>query len=176
MEAIRSSRTILLVEGILFTILGILAVAVPMVSTLATELFLGWLLIFGGLVQGYRAFKGREKQGFYASLLSAVVNFILGVLLILYPVAGIISLTILLTAYFILEGLAKIVFAFQIRPAARWGWLAFSGVLALIMAYIIFAGWPTTAFWVIGLLVGINMIFFGIALITLSSAIPKEQQ
>lgn len=174
MDALRHNRGVVLVEGILFTILGVLAVAAPVVSTLATELFIGWLLIIAGIVQGYRTFKERQTDGFYISLFSAIVNLVLGVLLLVYPVAGMVSLTLLLTFYFILEGIAKIVLGFQTQTTPKWGWIIFSGVLSLLMAFLIYQGWPSTAFWVIGLLVGINMIFFGIAMISLASAIPKE--
>lgn len=174
MDFLKQSRGLLIFEGIVFTFLGCLAVAVPGITTLSTELFIGWLLLIGGLVAGYRSFRERHSPGFIGSLLVALLYTVFGALLLVYPLAGIISLTLALTFFFIVEGIAKIFLAFQMRSDSRWGWLIFSGLIALAMAYIIYAGWPGTAFWVIGLLVGINMIFFGISLIFLGFNIPKE--
>lgn len=168
MDIISKNRNIFFAEGILFVILGTLAIILPGMSTLGVELLIGWLFLFGGIIQGVRAFKAYEQRGFWPSLLGSVVSIIVGVLLLLYPLTGILTLTLLLIVFFLLEGIAKIAFSLQMRPAARWGWLFFSGVLALLMAAIIWSGWPLTAAWVIGLLVGINMLFFGFSLITLA--------
>jgi uncharacterized membrane protein HdeD (DUF308 family) len=171
-EWLQNHRYLLLFEGIIFTLFGCLAVALPGISTLSTELFIGWLLIFAGAVQFYRTIKTRQAPGFLGSLLTSLLYLILGILLIIFPIAGIFSLTVLLTIFFIAEGLAKIILGLQFRPFRRWGWFLLNGVLALIIAYIIWVGWPGTAFWVLGLLVGINMIFFGISLIFLAWGIP----
>lgn len=169
MEGIQNNRTLLIVEGVIFTLLGFLAVALPGISTLSIELFIGWLLIFAGAVQLFRTIKaGGRAAGFIGSLLTSVLYLIFGILLVLYPVAGIFSLTVLLTLFFIAEGIAKIVLGIQLRPFPQWGWFILNGILALVMAFIIWAGWPGSAFWILGLLVGINMIFFGISLIFLA--------
>jgi uncharacterized membrane protein HdeD (DUF308 family) len=177
MEEKSNQKNILLFEGILFTILGFLAVALPGISTLSTELFIGWLLIFGGVVQLYRTFKNRHASGFIGSLLTGFLYSLFGILLVIFPIAGILSLTILLTFFFITEGIAKIFLGFQLRHFQYWGWFIVNGILALVMAFIIWNGWPGSAFWVLGLLVGINMIFFGISLIFLSREVnPKIDQ
>lgn len=173
MEWLQNHRYLLLFEGIVFILLGFIAIALPGISTLSTELFIGWLLIFAGAVQLYRTIKARHAPGFIGSLLISLLYIIFGILLILFPIAGILSLTVLLTIFFIAEGIAKIILGFQLRPFRRWGWFLLNGVLALIIAYIIWAGWPGTAFWVLGLLVGINMIFFGISLMFLAWGIPR---
>lgn len=176
MEWLQNNRNLMLIEGIIFVILGFLAVALPGISTLSAELFIGWLLIFGGIVQLYRTFKGHhERPEFIGSLLTGFLYLIFGILLILFPLAGIFSLTILLMIFFLAEGIAKIFFGFKLRPASPWGWLIVNGILAIIMAGIIWAGWPGTAYWVLGLLVGINMIFFGITLIFLSLGMPRTK-
>lgn len=173
METIQP-RTLLIVEGVIFTILGFLAVALPGISTLSVELFIGWLLVFAGAVQLFRTLKaGRQATGFVGTLLTSILYIIFGILLLVFPVQGILSLTFLLSLFFIVEGIAKIVLGFQLRPVPRWGWFILNGILALIMAFIILVGWPGTAFWILGLLVGINMIFFGISLIFLGVATPR---
>lgn len=165
MNLIQSNRKVLLFEGILFFILGIMAVALPVVFTIGFELLIGWLFIIGGGFQTYRVLTEQHKPGFIWSLLTALLYIIFGVLLIAYPIAGALSLTLLLTFFFILEGLTKIVLAFKIRPFRNWGWMLFSGLISLFLAAVIWSGWPESGLWVIGLLVGINMVFFGLSLI-----------
>jgi uncharacterized membrane protein HdeD (DUF308 family) len=171
-EWLQSHRYLLLFEGMIFTLLGFIAVAMPGISTLSTELFIGWLLVFAGIVQLYRTLKARYP-GFWGSLIISILYILFGILLILFPIVGIFSLTVLLTIFFFAEGIAKIILSFQLRPFRRWGWFLLNGVLALIISYIIWAGWPGTAYWVLGLLVGINMIFFGISLMFLAWGIPR---
>jgi uncharacterized membrane protein HdeD (DUF308 family) len=173
MEVLSKNRNLLIFEGIVFLLLGILAVALPGISTLSMELFIGWLLLIGGVVQAYRSIKARHADGFVGSLLMSLIYIVFGLLLLVYPLAGIISLTLLLTFFFIVDGISKIILGIQMRSSSSWGWFIFSGIISLAMAYIIFAGWPGTAFWVLGLLVGINMIFFGLSLLTFTAAIPK---
>lgn len=175
MDWIEQHRTLVTIEGVIFILLGFLAVFLPGLSTLSTELFIGWLLIFGGAVQCYRTIKaGLHSTGFIGSILMSILSLVFGVLLILFPAAGVISLTLLLMIFFIAEGIAKIVFGIQLRHTRTWGWFIFNGILALIMGFIIWAGWPGTAFWVLGLLVGINMIFFGATLIFLALGGPPK--
>jgi uncharacterized membrane protein HdeD (DUF308 family) len=174
MDWLQNNRNLLIFEGVVFALLGFFAVAVPGISTLGTELFIGWLLIFGGTLQLFRTFKGRyQAPGFLGSLLTGLMYLIFGILLVLFPLAGVLSLTILLTLFFIATGIAKIILGVQLRPFRRWGWFLLNGILALIIAFIIWSGWPGTAFWVLGLLVGINMIFFGISLIVLALGLPR---
>lgn len=176
MDWIQNNRYLLLFEGIIFAILGMLAVALPAVSTLGTELFIGWLFIFGGAIQLYRSYQIRHSDSVLASFLLGILYLICGLYLVVYPYAGVLSITFLLTLFFIAEGIAKIYMGFQIRSNPQWGWLVVNGVIALILAYLIFSGWPGSAFWVLGLLVGINMIFFGISLIFLSLSVAKIDQ
>lgn len=176
METSHRIRTFFLIEGILFIILGFLTVAFPGVSTLSVELFLGWLFLISGIIQSYRAFKLRHEHSALGAALNALLSLALGILLLLYPVSGVISLTILLIIYFALEGIFKIIWGLQYRRSIHsWGWLIFSGVMSLALAIIIWSGWPGTAAWAIGLLVGINLIFFGTSLIGMGLALPKKQ-
>jgi uncharacterized membrane protein HdeD (DUF308 family) len=104
--------------------------------------------------------------GFAWSMLTAVLAIALGLILILRPLAGVLTLTMVLIAFFIVEGVASILVAIQHRQHLRsWGWLLFSGIVDLLLAYLIWAGWPSSADWAIGLLVGVNMLFFGLSLV-----------
>lgn len=177
MDSIHQTRTFFLIEGMLFLILGFLAVVFPQISTLSVELFLGWLFLLSGIIQSYRAFQLRHHGSSVAgAILNALLSFAVGLLLLIYPVTGIISLTILLILFFMLEGIFKIVWAIQYRESIHsWGWLVFSGLTSLALAIIIWSGWPSTAMWAIGLLVGINMIFFGTSLLGMAFSLPKKQ-
>jgi len=175
MEILKKNRTLLLAEGVIFTILGCLAVAMPVISTLSLELFIGWLFIFGGVFQAVRSLKSWSAQGSVGSFLIGLVYLVFGIFLLAYPLAGVISLTLILTFFFIIEGISKIILGFQMRPVQQWVWFIISGIISLLMAFIIFSGWPGTALWVPGLLIGINMIFFGIALFFFGLSLPKNQ-
>lgn len=165
---VRTDWKLFLFEGIVFILLGFLAVALPTVSTISIALLIGWLFLIGGVVQGYRTFQARGKAGFWTSLVMPILAIIVGLILILNPIIGVLTLTILLATYFLIEGIIKIMVAMSMRPLQPWGWLLFSGILAIFLAAIIWSGWPGTALWVLGLIVGINMIFFGWSLILLA--------
>ena len=174
METMREHRGLLLFEGILFILLGILAIGLPGLFTLGVEQFLGWLFVIGGAVQAYRVFKSYHTVGYGALLVSALLYLVIGVLMLIYPVSGILTLTAFLTVFFLLEGISKILLGFQMHGQVNVGWLIFSGIVALLMAAIIISGWPATGLWVIGLLVGINMLFFGFSLLSLWLAVDHR--
>jgi uncharacterized membrane protein HdeD (DUF308 family) len=174
MNTVHNNRGILIFEGVLFILLGLLAIGLPGLFTLGFELTIGWIFLIAGGVQIYRAIRARELPGFGMALGSGVLSLLVGVLLIAYPLNGILTLTILLTIFFLLEGIIKIAMGFQMRPIHGWGWVIFSGVISLIMGGIIVSGWPQTAIWVIGLLVGINMLFYGFSLLSLVFSAPQK--
>ncbi|MBV8963159.1 MAG: HdeD family acid-resistance protein [Hyphomicrobiales bacterium] len=159
-----------LIEGIILVILGLAAIIVPPIATLAVAIFLGWLFLVSGIVGLVTTFWMRHAPGFWWSLLSAVLGIVVGIVLIGWPVSGAISLTLVLIVFFIIEGVASIMFALEHRRelSGRWGWMLASGIVDLILAAIILAGLPLSAAWAIGLLVGINMVFGGSALIAMA--------
>ena len=112
----------------------------------------------------------RHAPGFWWSLISAALGVLVGGMLLARPVSGAFSLTLVLIAFFIIEGVASIMFALEHKRelSGRWGWMLASGIVDLILALMIFAGLPSTAAWAIGLLVGINMVFGGAALIAMA--------
>jgi uncharacterized membrane protein HdeD (DUF308 family) len=112
----------------------------------------------------------RHAPGFWWSLLSAVLGIVVGVWLLVSPVAGAVSLTFLLIVFFLIEGVASIMFALDHKRelTGQWGWMLASGIVDLVLSAMIFAGLPSTAAWAIGLLVGINLLFGGTALIAMA--------
>jgi uncharacterized membrane protein HdeD (DUF308 family) len=159
-----------LIEGILLVLLGVAAITVPPIATLATALFIGWLFLISGIMGLVTTLWMRSAPGFWWALFSAVLGIVAGGLLIGWPINGVFSLTLVLIVFFLAEGVATIMYALDHRRelSGRWGWMLASGIVDVILAGFILAGLPGSAAWAIGLLVGINMIFGGTALIAMA--------
>ena len=166
-QSVREHWMLFLIEGIVLVVLGVLAILVPMVATIAVAILIGWLFFISGIVGLITTFMMRNAPGFWWSLLSAVLGIIVGIVLLSRPVLGAISLTLLLTVFFIIEGVASIMYAMEHKKelTGRWTWMLVSGIVDLFLAFIILTGLPGTAAWALGLLVGINMLFGGTSLI-----------
>jgi uncharacterized membrane protein HdeD (DUF308 family) len=159
-----------LVERIILVILGLAAIVIPRIATLTVEILFGWHFLISGLVGLITSFWMRHAPGFWWSLVSAILGIAVGIVLLSRPLSGVLSLTLVLIAFFVIEGVASIMFALEHKRelSGRWGWMLASGIIDLILAAIILAGLPGTAAWAIGLLVGINMVFGGSALIAMA--------
>jgi uncharacterized membrane protein HdeD (DUF308 family) len=170
--AIRAHWKLFLIEGIVLVVLGFAAILVPPIATLAFELVIGWLFLISGVVGLITTFYMRNAPGFWWSLLSAVVGIAAGLVLLRWPISGTLSLTFVLIAFFAIEGILTIMYALDHRNqlSSRWGWMLASGIVDLVLAGIIFAGLPGSAAWALGLLVGINMVFGGTAMIGMAMA------
>ena len=157
---------LVLAQGIVMMVLGFLAVVEPNVATFAVSIFVGWLFFIGGIFRTLSVWRARAMPGFAWALLTALLAIVLGLILIFRPLAGVLTLTMVLIAFFILEGITAIALAVQHREQLRsWVWVLFSGIVDLLLAFLIWDGWPSSADWAIGLLVGINMLFFGLSLV-----------
>jgi len=171
-SAIHEHWVLFLIEGIILILLGIAAIVLPVIATLAITIVIGWLFLISGVVGLITTFWMRHAPGFWWSLLSAIIAIIAGILLLLWPITGMVSVTLVLIAFFVIEGIATIMYAIEHRNqiTGRWGWMLTSGIIDLILAGIILAGLPGTAEWALGLLVGINMLFGGVAMIGMAVA------
>ena len=169
-QSVREHWVLFLIEGIVLVVLGILAIIVPPLATITFTLFLGWLFLISGIMGLITTFWARHTPGFWWSLLSAVLAVAAGIVLLVWPISGAISLTLLLIVFFIIEGVLSIMYALEHKKelSGRWGWMLASGIIDLILAGIILLGLPGTAAWALGLLVGINMLFGGSALIAMA--------
>jgi len=170
--AIQAHWAMFLVEGIILVILGFAAIAVPLIATIALTIVIGWLFLISGIVGLITTFWARHLPGFWWSLVSALIGIAAGIVLLAWPLSGSVSLTLVLIAFFVIEGIATVLYAIEHRGqlSGRWGWMLVSGIVDLILAAIIFAGLPGTALWALGLLVGINLLFGGAALIAMALA------
>jgi uncharacterized membrane protein HdeD (DUF308 family) len=171
-KSIHEHWVLFLVEGIVLVVLGAFAILLPQIASLAVTIWLGWLFLISGVFGLVSSFWLRQAPGFWWSLLSAVLAIAVGVALIASPIAGVLSLTYLLIAFFIVEGVASIMYAIEHRRelTGGWGWMLASGIVTLLLGAMILAGLPGSAAWAIGLIVGIDMVFGGSALIAIALA------
>jgi len=169
-QSIREHWVLFLIEGIVLVVLGLLAIIIPPIATIAVTIFLGWLFLISGVVGLVTTFWARHAPGFWWSLLSAVLAIAAGIVLLAWPISGAVSLTLLLIVFFTIEGVLSIMYALEHKKelSGRWGWMLTSGIIDLVLAAIILAGLPGTAAWALGLLVGINMLFGGTAMIAMA--------
>lgn len=157
-----------LIEGVILMLLGIAAVVIPQFFSVVTVLFLGWIIVLAGAIHVGRALFFSEMPGFGLWLVLGALQIIVGYLLIADPIAGVMTLTMMMTVFFALEGVIKIYWAFMLRPLPQWNFVLFSGVTALLFAVVILVFWSETAHWLLGLFVGINMIILGWSIVKMS--------
>ena len=162
--------TLFLVEGTILLALGLAAVMVPIIATVAVAVIVGWLILASGIVGLITTLSTRKAPGFWWSLLSALIGTAAGIVLLRWPLNGALSLTLVLTVFLVFEGVFSIMYALDHRRglSGRWGVMLVSGVVDLILAGFIFSGLPGTAAWAIGLLVGINLVFGGAAVMAMA--------
>jgi uncharacterized membrane protein HdeD (DUF308 family) len=159
-----------LAEGVILLILGLVAIVLPLLATIAVEIIVGWLFLTSGIIGLVMTLRMRRAPGFWWSLLSAILAVVAGAILLWWPLRGVLTLTVVLTVFFIVEGIASIMYALEHKRelSGRWGLMLFSGVTDLILAGLIYFELPGSAAWAIGLLVGINLAFGGAALIAMA--------
>jgi uncharacterized membrane protein HdeD (DUF308 family) len=160
--------------GIAMSIIGLLAVFFPVFATLTVELMVGWLLIMVGLVTLFGSFRVEGTGAFFGTLLLALLYIGLGLYLITHPGIGVISLTLLLAALFLVEGAVQLSFAFEMRSRQGWFWILLSGLVSIAVGLLIAGGMPGTSLFALGLITGINFLSTGIAFIVLSQSVPAE--
>ena len=170
--AVREHWKAFLFEGILLAILGFAAIIVPPLAGLAVTIFLGWMFLISGIAGLALTFYARQLPGFWWSLISAALAVLAGLVLLAQPAQGVLTLTIVVGAYFLAEGVATIMYALEHRRelSGRWSWMLIAGLMDILIAAIIIMGLPGSALWAIGLLVGINLLFGGATLIGMALA------
>lgn len=158
--------------GIALIVLGFIALVATPFVTLATMVFFGALLVAAGVIQAVNAFKTRHGNSFFINLLAGIFYSVVGLLLILHPAIGAITLTLLLAVLYSVGGLFKIGTALTHR-FANWGWVLFNGVISLILGIMIWAQWPASGLFIIGLFIGIDLIMTGWVWIALALSAKK---
>jgi uncharacterized membrane protein HdeD (DUF308 family) len=157
-----------LLLGIALILAGLAAIAFPLLSTIAAKIALGWIFLVGGAVLVLHAFSARQWRGFLLGLLIGLLYLVAGGYLAFFPLTGIVTLTILLAALFLAEGVLEVIMAVRVRPHEGWGWLLLSGLVAIAVGALIAFELPSSATWAIGLLAGINLISTGSGFVLLA--------
>jgi uncharacterized membrane protein HdeD (DUF308 family) len=173
--SVREHWKAFLFEGILLAVLGLAAMILPPLASLAVTIFLGWMFLISGVAGLALTFWARGMPGFWWSLVSAALAIAVGIILLAQPVQGTLTLTIVVGVYFLAEGVATIMYALEHRRelSERWSWLLIAGIMDLLIAAVIITGLPGSAAWAVGLLVGINLLFGGASLIGMALAARK---
>ncbi|MBL0373938.1 HdeD family acid-resistance protein [Rhizobium sp. KVB221] len=153
-----------LVQGVLLVIGGVLAIVYPLISAVAIIVLMGWLLILSGIIQGISLIGAQRVPHFWLQLVSAILGILIGFLFLRDPAQGLVTITMLLIIFFMIEGISKIVFALTIRPLPQWGWVLASGIVGVILSIVLLAYLQITAVWLVGLLLGIQLISIGMAI------------
>ncbi len=169
-EGMRKAGSWVMVWGVLLIIAGAFAILVPPPAAMAAILLLAWLFVFAGIIEVVYAFHQRE-EGFGWKLASALATLVLGVLMLLFPVATIASVALLIGGFMFATGLSNVMLAFKVKPKAGWGWVLFDGALSIVIAILIAMGWPQDSVGFVGILVGICLISGGVWRIVLGRAL-----
>ena len=156
--------------SVLMILAGVLAIVIPPAAGIAVVIVVAWLLIFSGVAHLVFAWHVRTTGGVIWELLLGILYLVVGVYTLAHPVAGLAALTLVLAIYLFVEAVLEFVLSFRLRPMPGSGWLLFDGIITLILAILIWRTWPSSSEWVIGMLVGISMLFSGASRLSLSLA------
>ena len=157
--------------GILMFICGILAISLPLASSIGIVILLAWLILFAGISHLVFAFHSHSVGGFLWQILLALIYGAAAIYMLMNPLLGVLSLTLLLAVFLLVEGILELALYFRVRQVRHAGWVLFDGIVTLILGILIWTHWPSSAVWVIGTLVGISLIFSGISRFMLSMAV-----
>jgi len=158
------------VWGILMLICGVLAIALPLASAVGIAIIIGWLILISAVWHLIAAFRTGHIGGFFWQLLLAIVYGVAGVVILFYPLAGVASLTLILATFLFIEAILEGALYFNLRGRVRAGWILFDAIITLILAVLIWAQWPSSSAWALGTLLGVSLIFSGLARLMLGSA------
>ena len=162
-ETVRKNSLLFLLQAALMIVAGLVAFVYPLYSSVALAFFLGWMLIFAGVVQVISLIGATKVPHFWLQLVSAVLAVIIGFLFVRNPGVAVGTLSLLLIVFFMVEGMSKVVFSLTVRPLANWGWVLASGVLGVLIALYLLSN-PTLSLVMLGLFIGVQLISEGVAI------------
>lgn len=168
---VRRSRAWYIAQGILFVVAGLLAFFLPALTVMAVDVILGILLVVSGLYQAYQGVTGRSGWMVFSGVLSLAV----GIFMLVMPVAGAVAVATLVAFFLFIEGIVEIVLALQLRFSRRWGWLLAAGILSVILSIILLIGWPEQTLTLVGIFLGLNFLFYGLAILAITISVPKSE-
>ena len=172
-KTVRRGSLLYLIQGILLVIAGILALVYPLITNVALAVFLGWMLLLSGIVQAVTLIGGGKTPDFWLQLISAALSVIVGFLFLRNPAVAVGTLVMLMSVFFMIEGISKTVFSLTIRPFPNWGWVLASGILGILIAVWLLAN-PGMSLLFLGILIGVQLIAEGIAIATMAWMARRE--
>jgi uncharacterized membrane protein HdeD (DUF308 family) len=172
-KTVRRGSLLYLIQGILLVIAGVLALVYPLITNVALVVFLGWMLLLSGIVQAVTLIGGGKTPDFWLQLISAALSVIVGFLFLRDPAVAVGTLVMLMSVFFMIEGISKTVFSLTIRPFPNWGWVLASGILGILIAVWLLAN-PAMSLLLLGILIGVQLITEGIAIATMAWKARKE--
>ena len=171
-DSVGNVRGWVIFAGITMLVLGTLAIAYDVTATLASVFVFGWLLLLAGVMQIVHAFQVRSWSGFFLYLLDGIIRATVGTLLVAYPGSGAVTLTLMLSVYFVVGGLFK-TFGSIVLQFPSWGWSVASGLVSVVLGVMLAMQWPLSGLWFIGFAVGLDLVLYGWALVMFAAAIKK---
>lgn len=172
-EEIRNQfRTISLVAGALLLIAGLISIFLPELTSLTISFLIGWALVIGSVISGIHVMKSYNSK--WIAWFKPFLLFSIGMLILYKPMTGVAAIGLMLMIYFLMDGFAGIMFGLELRPLKGWGWMMANGLVSILIAFVFLVGWPITSVWLIGVLVGVSLIFDGIAMIIIGASIHKN--
>jgi uncharacterized membrane protein HdeD (DUF308 family) len=172
-DIVRHASTWSILWGVLLIIFGMLAVGSPFLAAVAVSAFIAWLIIFAGVVHLILAFHVHRAGSMIWKLLVGLAYLFFGAYLIMHPVLGVASLTLVLASLFLIEGILDVVLFFQLRSMRGSSWVLLDGIITLVLGVLIYLQWPSSSIWAIGTLVGVSMLISGVTRVMLSLAVRK---
>ena len=170
LELLRPKWGWFLALGIALIVLGIIALGVMPAATMATVIVLGWLMVFSGIVEAVHGFQVRGWGGMFLHLVAGIVGVLIGLLIATHPVAGALAWTLLFASFFTVIGIFRMIAAIRLK-FPNWGWAVFDGTITLLLGILLWADWPWSGFWFLGMSVGISLMLRGWSYVMLAFAI-----
>src|SRR5579863_2336388 len=170
-EMVRHASTTSILWGVLLIVLGVVAVGLPLLAAVAVNALVAWLIVLAGVVHLMLAFRAHGAGSRIWKLLVGIAYVCFGGYLIVHPLLGVASLTLLLASLFLIEGILDIVLYVKMRPIHGSIWVLIDGIVTLLLGLLIYRQWPSSSGWAIGTLVGISMIISGVARVGMSMAV-----
>ncbi len=173
MEEAKKNSGLLVFLGIMTVIFGVIAIGSPLITGVAVAVFVGFLLLASGVARIVHALKSKQwGTGFWGTAIG-VLGVAAGLMMIFRPLVGLVTMTMLIAIYFLIDGISEIIAAFKIKPDQGWGWVLFNGIIAVVLGLMIWRQWPVSGAWAIGLLVGIHILMTGWSMIILGTGARK---
>jgi len=172
-DIVRQASTLSIVWGVLLIVFGMVAIASPFLAAVAVNVVIAWLIVLAGVVHVMLAFRAHGAGSMIWKLLVGLAYVFFGAYLIMHPLLGVASLTLVLASLFLIEGVLDIILFFKMRPAGGRSWVLVDGIVTLLLGLMIYMQWPSSSAWAIGILVGVSMIISGVTRVMLSLALRK---